>query len=363
MIDKRYQVFISSTFEDLKVERRAVTEQILNLGHLPVGMELFHAANEDQWSYIRRRIAQCDYYVVILAERYGSVDKEGMSYTEKEYRYAIEKKIPVAAFLLSDQVRQDRPAKFVEHSKIKKIDSFRLLCKGKMVKLWSNPNELSLAVTNSLSGLFEIHPRPGLVPGNQMPPEEALRSITSITEENQKLRRKIEKLQEVISQKEFHDKLDVMRADLKSITLSEFAESHGFSWFENAPSNKKNEDGININKANVEITILDFINAIYSKPITKFNQVSVPIIIKEKFKLEIHAGISKAHSVSGWFESLSSCSKLGLLSDNIEVIQNTVFGKLSSTRVTWFRFTELGNALLKSSKSPKDVILGSTFTE
>ena len=40
-MDKRYQVFISSTFEDLQEERRQVMQALLALDCIPTGMELF----------------------------------------------------------------------------------------------------------------------------------------------------------------------------------------------------------------------------------------------------------------------------------------------------------------------------------
>lgn len=45
-MNKRYQIFISSTYEDLKEERQKVTQAILKLYHFPIGMEMFHADNE-----------------------------------------------------------------------------------------------------------------------------------------------------------------------------------------------------------------------------------------------------------------------------------------------------------------------------
>jgi Domain of unknown function (DUF4062) len=57
------------------------------MGHIPVGMEMFNAADEEQWQVITRTIDQCDYYVVIIAHCYGST-VEGISFTEKEYDYA-----------------------------------------------------------------------------------------------------------------------------------------------------------------------------------------------------------------------------------------------------------------------------------
>ena len=69
--------------------RQEVTHALLELDCIPSGMELFPAANEDQWSLIKRVIGDCDYYVLIIGGRYGSTDFEGISYTEKEYRYAL----------------------------------------------------------------------------------------------------------------------------------------------------------------------------------------------------------------------------------------------------------------------------------
>ncbi len=101
-IDKRYQVFVSSTYADLQDERQEVMQALLELECIPAGMELFPAANEDQWTLIKRVIDDCDYYLVIVAGRYGSFGPDGASYTEMEYRYAIDKNKPVNWFLAQD---------------------------------------------------------------------------------------------------------------------------------------------------------------------------------------------------------------------------------------------------------------------
>lgn len=51
-MDKRYQVFVSSTFSDLKDERQGVLKAILELDHMPAGMELFPAT--DASAYLSR---------------------------------------------------------------------------------------------------------------------------------------------------------------------------------------------------------------------------------------------------------------------------------------------------------------------
>ncbi|MCA9804975.1 MAG: DUF2321 domain-containing protein, partial [Cyanobacteria bacterium HKST-UBA02] len=53
-VQKKYQVFVSSTQRDLKHERNAVIEAIYRMNHIPVAMEMFNASNEDQWNVITR---------------------------------------------------------------------------------------------------------------------------------------------------------------------------------------------------------------------------------------------------------------------------------------------------------------------
>jgi hypothetical protein len=69
----KYQIFVSSTYEDLKSERNQVIRAVLEMGHIPVGMEMFSAADEQQWQIISRHIDESDYYAVIVAHRYGSM--------------------------------------------------------------------------------------------------------------------------------------------------------------------------------------------------------------------------------------------------------------------------------------------------
>lgn len=55
-MEKRYQVFISSTFADLIDERKEIMQAMLELDAIPSGMELFPAANEDQWSLLKESL-------------------------------------------------------------------------------------------------------------------------------------------------------------------------------------------------------------------------------------------------------------------------------------------------------------------
>src|SRR5438874_7109473 len=98
-MDKRYQIFISSTYADLKQERQHVIQTVMELDCIPAGMELFPAADEEQFQFIMRVIDDCDYYLLIIGGRYGSTSENGISYTEQEYDYAINRGLKVIALL------------------------------------------------------------------------------------------------------------------------------------------------------------------------------------------------------------------------------------------------------------------------
>jgi len=64
MADKKYQVFVSSTYSDLIEERRKSLDILLMADCIPAGMEAFVATDNEQFEVIKRVIDLCDYYVL-----------------------------------------------------------------------------------------------------------------------------------------------------------------------------------------------------------------------------------------------------------------------------------------------------------
>ena len=139
---RKYQIFVSSTYTDLKEDRDLVIKAILEMGHIPVGMEMFSAADEEQWSVIRRNIEQTDYYVVVVANRYGSVTDSGISYTEKEYDYAVAQGIPTLGFVLDPT--SSWPSNFTDTipNQVSSLNLFKEKIKKKHVSFWKNRDDL-----------------------------------------------------------------------------------------------------------------------------------------------------------------------------------------------------------------------------
>jgi hypothetical protein len=178
----RYQVFVSSTFTDLKEEREKVLQGILESKAFPAGMELFPAADDEQFEFIKREIDLSDYYLVIIAGRYGSLADDGNSFTEKEFDYAFAQGKPILAFLIQDPTKL-RVDKSEEAKKGKsKLKRFREKAqKSRVVKFYNNPDELKSQVLQSLSYQFKVNPKRGWIPAGLSKREdlEDIRSLQS----------------------------------------------------------------------------------------------------------------------------------------------------------------------------------------
>jgi len=163
MDGKIYKVFVSSTYDDLREERSAVQKALLQLDCLPVGMELFPAADEETWEFIKSQIDDSDYYVVVIAGRYGSTSEDGISYTEMEYDYAIAKKKPAIGFVHGrpGSIAVERSEKLEEQRN--KLEAFLQKAKLRPVRQFTNPHELALEVTTSFVKLIRERPAIGYV--------------------------------------------------------------------------------------------------------------------------------------------------------------------------------------------------------
>jgi hypothetical protein len=188
----KYQVFISSTYDDLKKEREQVIKAVLEMGHIPVGMEMFSAADEEQWKIITRQIDEVDYYAVIIAHRYGSVTSEGVSYTEKEYDYAASIGVPILGFILDSQ--SSWPADMIEADQMKKValESFKQKVRGRLVNFWTARDDLYAKFSISFMKSISTNPRTGWIKSNEAVGPELIKELSRLSSENAQLRKDIE---------------------------------------------------------------------------------------------------------------------------------------------------------------------------
>lgn len=169
-MDKKYQVFVSSTYENLKTERQAAISCLLDMNCIPVGMEQFPASSLSQWEYIKKMIDMSDYYLLIVAGKYGSIDpEENISYTEKEYRYAVDKGMPVLAFLHGniDELPVNKVgATDDERQRVKRFHD-NVKNAGRLVDFYLDIKDLKYKIAMAMPKIINDVPMPGWVRADQ----------------------------------------------------------------------------------------------------------------------------------------------------------------------------------------------------
>ncbi|WP_405156064.1 DUF4062 domain-containing protein [Paenibacillus sp. FSL K6-0108] len=153
-MEKKLQVFISSTYIDMIEERQAAVTAVLNSGHIPAGMELFKSGDQTQKETIKRWIDESDVYMLILGGRYGSLDPEsGKSYTHWEYDYAGDQGKRRFAIVITDEKLMDKAREnpnFMEREHYAKYQDFKSEVLNNISKFYEDIKDIKLTVMESL---------------------------------------------------------------------------------------------------------------------------------------------------------------------------------------------------------------------
>jgi|GEM_PF-1357200 hypothetical protein len=154
---KKLQVFISSTYEDMKEERQKAVEAILAAGHIPAGMELFASENAEQWTVIQRWIRESDVFLILLGGRYGSIEPTSQkSYTHREYEYAVEKKKPIVSVIIGQDFLEKKIADGIYSAKFpvqNEDERYKQLKRAIQSKMSGEYHEIS-GVSAAISRIF-----------------------------------------------------------------------------------------------------------------------------------------------------------------------------------------------------------------
>ena len=190
---KKLQIFVSSTYTDLKEERQAAVEAILKSGNIPAGMELFTAGDKSQLETITRWIDDSDIYMLILGGRYGSIEPTtGNSYTEVEYDYAKSNNKPLFAVVISDKYLDEKANKdglsVSEKDNQSKYKAFKNKVLSNISVFYDSPKDIKLAVHETLADFKDRYDFKGWVPG------DIENKLEELSEENDSLRKEIQEL-------------------------------------------------------------------------------------------------------------------------------------------------------------------------
>lgn len=157
---KKFQIFISSTYKDLIDERQMAVQAIVKMGHIPAGMELFKAG-ASQWQTITKWIDESDIYVLILGGKYGSINpNEGKAYTHLEYEYALSTGMPVFALVLSEKFLESKKEEsseeeVYEKENIEKYNEFKKLVLSKIVKFVDDIKDIHIEIQDNITSIAQ----------------------------------------------------------------------------------------------------------------------------------------------------------------------------------------------------------------
>lgn len=203
---KKLQVFVSSTYEDLKLDRQAAVSAILKAGHIPAGMELFTAGDKSQMDTIRRWIDESDIYMLILGGRYGSVEsKTQVSYTELEFDYALEQDKPLFAVVIDEVALETRVREhgieLLERENPKQLQDFRNKVLSNISSFFADDKDIRLCVYESLSDIAASRELKGWVSADEVVNSQSLvEEISVLRLENDALKQRLENAEKKVTQ-------------------------------------------------------------------------------------------------------------------------------------------------------------------
>ncbi|GEM_PF-4760887 len=161
-------------------------------------MELFAAGNETQLQTIKRWIDGCDVYMLLLGGRYGSIEpKSKLSYTEVEYKYALDKKKPLFAIVMSNALLDDKLKQMGSAAidRDKKFLKFKKLVESYTVDFFDNNDQIINKVARAIRSIEETNDLVGWVRGDSVQDSKILiRQIDSLQEENKQLKAEVKTL-------------------------------------------------------------------------------------------------------------------------------------------------------------------------
>jgi hypothetical protein len=187
-MSKKYLVFIGSCLEDLKNERRELPRIVMEMGHIPVSAASLAPADGNSSALVNKIIGECDYFIALIAHRYGVPDET--SALEAEYAQALSAGVPVIALIIDEKARWKGTKKETDPDLIRKLDDFKAELRKGRHAAWLNTAELRQKAQSLLIQAISLDPRPGWVPATQAAEPAVANEIARLSGENEELKRR-----------------------------------------------------------------------------------------------------------------------------------------------------------------------------
>ena len=225
-VPMKYHIFVGSTLDDLKNERKEACRIIMELGHIPVTAEYLDSSEKNHSQLLSKVIEECDYYILITAHKYDS---------ETEYNIACKKDIPVISLIIDDKARWKASKKEKEPAQIKKLEALKKKLRSGIFETWLNSTDLCLKLQNLLIQQAMLAPRCGWVKGDRAAVPSVANEMSRLLTENERYKSQL-KLDdgEVMNKLRDHMKKALKVLALNRVTIS-FYYTPGDNWENSRP--------------------------------------------------------------------------------------------------------------------------------
>jgi hypothetical protein len=225
----KYHIFIGSTLDDLKNERREASRIVMELGHFPVSAEYLDSGSRNWELLLAKTIEECDYFIAVVAHKYAPTGGNA-SPLEEEYAIARKKNIPVISVIIDEKARWKASKKEKEEELIKKLEEFKDKLRGGPYETWLNSGDLCQKLQNLLILQMNVAPQSGWVRADQKVAPSVANELSRLSMENERLKRQIQiEESEIVAKIREQMKNALKVLALNNVTLS-FYYTDGANW-------------------------------------------------------------------------------------------------------------------------------------
>jgi len=225
----KYHIFIGSTLDDLKNERKELPRIVMELGHVPVMADFLDGEARNAQKLLQKTIEECDYFIALVAHKYSDAGG-AVSPLIDEWKIAVKKGIPVLALVIDDKARW-KPAKMEkDEAHVGKLNDFKAKLRGGACETWINTPDLCHKAQTILALELSLGARPGWVRADRIIEPAVANEISRLSAENDDLRRQVlrDDSATFAKLKDEQDRALSVLA-LNKVTLS-FYYAHGDNW-------------------------------------------------------------------------------------------------------------------------------------
>jgi len=186
----KYHIFIGSTLDDLKNERKELPRIIMELGHIPVMADYLDDTARNYAELLQKTIEECDYFIALIANKYSDADGKALPLVAQS-SIAAKKGIPVLALIIDEKVRSKPAKKEKDPALVLKLDDLKAKLREGPYAAWTNSPDMCQKAQSLLVQELNINARPGWVRAEKIIDATVANELSRLSSENDALRRQV----------------------------------------------------------------------------------------------------------------------------------------------------------------------------